>query len=185
MEFFVSLVFREQNNSPIHWKKWQPPRHSQTSIFSTWTLPSMKVSRLFSSWREAGPAAAGWGCVTQCMEQTRQGNPCVSDMMTLSIEKRESMRCCLAGWESMPPPQFSIVLEPLNQQDQWVAGWGELELEVPTLKDSASNSCQISNALFTCVLEIDVTEAKSEATPPAVACSLPRISLDLKLRRSS
>lgn len=84
----------------------------------------------------------------------------------------------------MPPPHFPTVLEPLNQQDQWLAGkswiWKSL-----LLKDSANNSCHVSNALFTCVLEIDVTEAKSEATPPVVECSLPTRSLDLKLSRSS
>ena len=75
MEFFVSLVFREQNNSPIHWKKWQPPRHSQTSIFSSWTLPSTKVSRLFSFWWEASPATAGWGCVTSAWSRLGRATP--------------------------------------------------------------------------------------------------------------
>lgn len=38
------LCIREQNNSPIHWKKLQPARHSWTLIFSTWILTSGKVS---------------------------------------------------------------------------------------------------------------------------------------------
>lgn len=44
----VSFVFREQNNSPIHWKKLQPARNLRTSIFSTWILTSENVSCVWS-----------------------------------------------------------------------------------------------------------------------------------------
>lgn len=40
----VSFVFREQNNSPIHWKILQPARNLRTSIFSMQILTSKKVS---------------------------------------------------------------------------------------------------------------------------------------------
>lgn len=91
----VSFVFREQNNSPIHWKKLQPARNLRTSIFSTWILTSTKVSVVWSRYwpkRKVAPT------VLSLTEQSsykptgsRSGRvvPAHSDPLTaLSIEER-------------------------------------------------------------------------------------------------